>query len=87
MLGDLDRRIGVFVRRSSSRTRERSVSVASPGGMRGARVTSHCEPAPRPAWTDVQRPVSEIHDGDFLERVLRIPLSYVDESEDRKSVV
>ncbi|XP_063891848.1 tyrosine-protein phosphatase non-receptor type 4 isoform X2 [Helicoverpa armigera] len=70
-----------FVRRSSSRTRERSVSVASPGGMRGARVTSHCEPAPRPAWTDVQRPVSEIHDGDFLERVLRIPLSYVDESE------
>ncbi|KAJ8731565.1 hypothetical protein PYW07_004729 [Mythimna separata] len=70
-----------FVRRSSSRNRERSVSCASPAGMRGSRVTAHTEPPPRPAWTDVSRPVSEIHEGDFLERVLRIPLSYVDESE------
>ncbi|CAD0201475.1 unnamed protein product [Chrysodeixis includens] len=69
-----------FVRRSSSRARERSVGCASPA-VRGARVTAHSEPPPRAAWGDTSRPNSEIHEGDFLERVLRIPLSYVDESE------
>ena len=48
------------LRRSSSKTRERSVGCASPGGMRGSRVTAHTEPPPRPAWTDTSRPVSEI---------------------------
>ncbi|XP_035440035.2 tyrosine-protein phosphatase non-receptor type 4 [Spodoptera frugiperda] len=70
-----------FVRRSSSRPRDRSVGMSPASGMRGSRVTAHCEPAPRPAWGDLDRPSSDIIEGDFLERVLRIPLSYVDESE------
>lgn len=98
-----------FVRRSSSRTRERSSGTASPGPVsvtcsaRGAKVTSHTEPPPRPAWTDCppppedevtshtepspkpawtyNPPPQEDDDGGFLERALRVPLSYVDESE------
>ncbi|XP_068633737.1 tyrosine-protein phosphatase non-receptor type 4 [Battus philenor] len=74
-----------FVRRSSSRTRERSAgtcAVPSPAltanGARGARVT-HDEPPPRPAWGDA--PPAQEETGSFLESVLRVPLSYVDESE------
>ncbi|KAL0839046.1 hypothetical protein ABMA28_017033 [Loxostege sticticalis] len=77
-----------FVRRSSSRNRERSAGTASPGGAvatlnacaRGARVTGHTEPAPRAAWC-VAQPQPEEDDGGFLERALRVPLSYVDESD------
>ncbi|XP_050351058.1 tyrosine-protein phosphatase non-receptor type 4 [Nymphalis io] len=72
-----------FVRRSSSRTRERSAG-ASPaqgaGAARGARVTAHREPAPRAAWGDAP-PAPAASDGGFLERALRVPLTYVDESE------
>ncbi|CAK1580006.1 unnamed protein product [Parnassius mnemosyne] len=80
-----------FVRRSSSRTRERSVGAStgsnvcvtsSPAltvnGARGSRVT-HDEPPPRPAWGDAPPPDEE--SGGFLERALRVPLSYADESE------
>ncbi|KAG6439460.1 hypothetical protein O3G_MSEX000791, partial [Manduca sexta] len=48
----------------------------------GSRVTSHVEPPPRAAWTDADdNQPAEINEGDFLERVLRIPFPYVDESE------
>ncbi|CAG9786582.1 unnamed protein product [Diatraea saccharalis] len=74
-----------FVRRSSSRNRERSSGTASPAQMsginstaRGARVTGHTEPPPRAAWTDCPPPIED--EGGFLERALRVPLSYVDES-------
>ncbi|XP_072949032.1 tyrosine-protein phosphatase non-receptor type 4 [Epargyreus clarus] len=73
-----------FVRRSSSRTRERSAgaSPAPAGGPRGARVTGHGEPPPRAAWGDAEPPATNDDDGGFLERVLsRVPLSYVDASE------
>ncbi|XP_050675739.1 tyrosine-protein phosphatase non-receptor type 4 isoform X1 [Leptidea sinapis] len=73
-----------FVRRSGSRTRERSAG-ASPAlvhtnSARGSRVTTHEEPTPRHAWGDVAHE-NEDSDGGFLERALRVPLSYVDESE------
>ncbi|XP_050675741.1 tyrosine-protein phosphatase non-receptor type 4 isoform X3 [Leptidea sinapis] len=72
-----------FVRRSGSRTRERSAG-ASPAlvhtnSARGSRVTTHEEPTPRHAWGDVAHENED--DGGFLERALRVPLSYVDESE------
>ncbi|KAM3962626.1 LOW QUALITY PROTEIN: protein tyrosine phosphatase Meg [Aphomia sociella] len=90
-----------FVRRSSSRNRERSVGASggaggvcspagagvvgasSPGGpmsLRNSRVTGHGELPPRAAWTDEPPPIED-DDGGFLERALRVPLSYVDESE------
>ncbi|CAH2096440.1 unnamed protein product [Euphydryas editha] len=76
-----------FVRRSSSRTRERS-GGASPapaagaaGAARGARVTAHDEPPPRAAWGDALLAERDDSDGGFLERALRVPLTYVDESE------
>ncbi|CAG4940721.1 unnamed protein product [Parnassius apollo] len=81
--------------RSSSRTRERSVGAStgsnvcvtsSPAltvnGARGSRVT-HDEPPPRPAWGDAPPPDEE--SGGFLERALRVPLSYADESESSES--
>ncbi|KAL4705939.1 hypothetical protein ACJJTC_017521 [Scirpophaga incertulas] len=91
-----------FVRRSSSRHRERSCATASPcvidslgsqpgaaagagaaaaagAGAWGARVTGHTEPMPRAAWTDDVPPPEE-DDGGFLERLLRVPLSYADDS-------
>ncbi|XP_039753145.1 tyrosine-protein phosphatase non-receptor type 4 isoform X2 [Pararge aegeria] len=74
-----------FVRRSSSRTRDRSAG-ASPAlscvtnAARGARVTAHEEPPPRAAWGDAARD-NEDSDGGFLERALRVPFPYVDESE------
>ncbi|KPI99310.1 Tyrosine-protein phosphatase non-receptor type 3 [Papilio xuthus] len=71
-----------FVRRSSSRTRERSNGACAPSpaltAPRGARVT-HDEPPPKPAWGD--QPADEESGGDILESVLRVPLSYADESE------
>lgn len=76
-----------FVRRSSSRTRDRSSTTASPSSApvpcRGSRVTSHTEPAPRPAWTpgDDEPPQPERTEGDILKHFVRIPLTYVDESE------
>ncbi|KAJ0176787.1 hypothetical protein K1T71_007966 [Dendrolimus kikuchii] len=75
-----------FIRRNSSRTRDRSSGTSSPSAVaslncRGSRVTANNEPPPRAAWTDQDQPQQEINEGDFLERVLRIPLSYVDESE------
>ncbi|XP_075977709.1 protein tyrosine phosphatase Meg isoform X2 [Anticarsia gemmatalis] len=73
-----------FVRRSGSLVRERSAGAASPGAgaMRGSRVTANTEPPPRPAWTDIAQTMdTHIPEGDFLERRLRIPLSYVDDSE------
>ncbi|CAH2048463.1 unnamed protein product, partial [Iphiclides podalirius] len=72
-----------FSRRSSSRTRDRSAGAcaASPAlganGARGSRVT-HDEPPPRPAWGDATPPEQEVG---LLESVLRVPLSYADESE------
>ncbi|XP_038210063.1 tyrosine-protein phosphatase non-receptor type 4 [Zerene cesonia] len=74
-----------FVRRSSSRTRDRSAG-ASPALMlnssaRGSRVTGHGEPPPRQAWGDALPIENDDSDGGFLERALRVPLSYVDESE------
>ncbi|XP_053609653.1 tyrosine-protein phosphatase non-receptor type 4 [Plodia interpunctella] len=78
-----------FVRRSSSRTGARAASPSADAahagagaGARGARVTAHAPPAPRPAWTlDTDDADVSLHDdGGFLERVLRVPLSYVDES-------
>ncbi|XP_052757634.1 tyrosine-protein phosphatase non-receptor type 4 isoform X1 [Galleria mellonella] len=87
-----------FVRRSSSRVRERSEGAngansvngangaggaASPGAalaLRGARVTGCAEPPPRAAWTH-DAAANDDDDGGFLERALRVPLSYVDESE------
>ncbi|XP_034831989.1 tyrosine-protein phosphatase non-receptor type 4 [Maniola hyperantus] len=73
-----------FVRRSSSRTRDRSAG-ASPAlcvnnTARGARVTAHEEPPPRAAWGDAERD-NDDSDGGFLERALRVPFPYVDESE------
>ncbi|CAB3236635.1 unnamed protein product [Arctia plantaginis] len=75
-----------FVRRSASLVRERSAGASPAGGaMRGARVTANSEPPPRAAWTDSAETMdthSHIPEGgDLLERILRIPLSYVDESE------
>ncbi|KPJ20419.1 Tyrosine-protein phosphatase non-receptor type 3 [Papilio machaon] len=71
-----------FVRRSSSRTRERSNGACAPSpaltAPRGARVTHH-EPPPKPAWGE--QPAEEESGGDLLESVLRVPLSYADESE------
>ncbi|CAH0715739.1 unnamed protein product, partial [Brenthis ino] len=73
-----------FVRRSSSRTRERSAgaspALAAGGAARGARVTAHDAPPPRAAWGDAA-PDRDDSDGGFLERALRVPLTYVDESE------
>ncbi|XP_013144040.1 PREDICTED: tyrosine-protein phosphatase non-receptor type 4 isoform X2 [Papilio polytes] len=69
-----------FVRGSSSRTRERSGGACGPSpaaGPRGARVAHH-EPPPKPAWGDSP---DEQSGGDILESVLRVPLSYADESE------
>ncbi|XP_026327235.1 tyrosine-protein phosphatase non-receptor type 4 [Hyposmocoma kahamanoa] len=84
-----------FVRRSSSRNRDRSTSAASPSApvsvpvhapaatARTSRVTGHEEPAPREAWTDAAQPAPQPadDDGGFLERALRVPLPYMDESE------
>lgn len=80
-----------FVRRSGSLVRDRSTSTASPAGaMRGSRVTANTEPAPRPAWTELEDDThSHIPENSDLERILRIPLSYVDASEsgsDQESV-
>ncbi|XP_045498055.1 tyrosine-protein phosphatase non-receptor type 4 isoform X2 [Colias croceus] len=74
-----------FVRRSSSRNRDRSAG-ASPAlvlnsSARGSRVTGHNEPPPRQAWGDALPVENDDSDGGFLERALRVPLSYVDESE------
>ncbi|CAK1556438.1 unnamed protein product [Leptosia nina] len=76
-----------FVRRSSSRNRDRSAG-ASPALVlnstaRGSRVTGHEEPLPRQAWSDTLPIENDDSDGGFLERslALRVPLSYVDESE------
>ncbi|XP_061383655.1 tyrosine-protein phosphatase non-receptor type 4 isoform X1 [Danaus plexippus] len=72
-----------FVRRSSSRNRDKS-SGASPGvvsSARGSRVTGHDEPPPREAWGDELHNNEDDSDGGFLERVFRVPLTYVDDSE------
>ncbi|KOB71849.1 Tyrosine-protein phosphatase non-receptor type 4, partial [Operophtera brumata] len=72
--------------RSSSRHRSQSAGTASPTSngaamsCRGSRVTSQTEPAPRHAWTDAHSQ-PDLNNTDLLERVLRIPLTYVDESE------
>ncbi|KAI5646606.1 protein-tyrosine phosphatase domain-containing protein [Phthorimaea operculella] len=83
-----ERRGRSFVRRSSSRNRERSSSAASPtppvsaanNNGRTSRVTGQLEPAPRAAWTEAEQPHTQPDDGGFLERALRVPLPYVDES-------
>lgn len=74
-----------FVRRSSSRNREMSPGKLSLGApvtsvcRGGSRVSGNDELPPRHAWTDDVETVPD--DGAFLERALRVPLSYVDESE------
>ncbi|XP_022117971.2 tyrosine-protein phosphatase non-receptor type 4 isoform X2 [Pieris rapae] len=75
-----------FVRRSSSRNRDRSAgespALVVTSSARGSKVTGHGEPPPRQAWSDAP-PLENEDDGGFLERslALRVPLSYVDESE------
>ncbi|XP_022117969.2 tyrosine-protein phosphatase non-receptor type 4 isoform X1 [Pieris rapae] len=76
-----------FVRRSSSRNRDRSAgespALVVTSSARGSKVTGHGEPPPRQAWSDAPPLENEDSDGGFLERslALRVPLSYVDESE------
>ncbi|XP_049873444.1 tyrosine-protein phosphatase non-receptor type 4 [Pectinophora gossypiella] len=79
--------------RTRTRSREREgARPASPGAARPAslpaalaprarRVTGSAQPVPRAAWLGDHDARPPDHDeGDFLERALRVPLPYVDES-------